>query len=205
MNNSYRYDSRSYLWRARELLNTGAPAGLFYAAFELRCGIEARMQEYLEVAEDISEKRKEGWQIAKLSKDLERAFKIGDKAMEITVEHPELTEACKIYYTPVSPTLRKQAQQLGDYLHAMKIHRPQTDKWWDSFRELLNATRDELALATKGIMVGPPIVSPDRKHMKTHFENGVYPEIDKALKLIGKVGERAKLAINYLDKFPVSK
>jgi hypothetical protein len=205
MNNSYRCDSRSHLWRARELLNTGAPAGLFYAAFELRCGIEARMREYLEVAEDISEKRKQGWQIAKLSKDLERAFKVGDKVVEIFVEHSELTEVCKIYYTPVSPRLRKQAEQLGDYLHAMKVHRPQTDKWWDLFRELLNTTCDELALATKGIMLGPPIVSPDRKQMKTHFENGVYPEIDQAIKLIGKVGVQAKLAINYLDKFPFSK
>jgi hypothetical protein len=202
MNNSYPCDSRSHLKRAHELLNEGELSALFYVAFELRCGIESRLQEYLEVAEEISEKKKQGWQIAKLNKNLERAFKIGDRVVEIIIEHPQIDGVCKIFYTPVSATLRKQAQQLGDYLHVMKVHRPPTDKWWDSFRELLQATCDELAIATRGIMLGPPIVSPDRKSMKTHFQSGVYPEIDEVLKKIGKIGERAKLSINYLDKLP---
>ena len=47
----YKITSRDYLSRARICLDEGSNRFLFYAAFELRCGIEARMREYLEVWE----------------------------------------------------------------------------------------------------------------------------------------------------------
>ena len=54
----YRIHSRDYLQRARKRLDSGTPDALFHAAFELRCGIEARMQQYLEAQEHISESLK---------------------------------------------------------------------------------------------------------------------------------------------------
>src|ERR1700722_9369106 len=99
---SYLCDSRSYLRRACDLLNEKELRFLFYAALELRCGIEARMREYLEVAEQISEKKKQGWRVAELGGNLERAFQTGDKIVEIIIENPEFEGTCKVYYTPVS-------------------------------------------------------------------------------------------------------
>ena len=37
------------------------------------------MSEYLEVQQHVSEKLKRGWQIAVLGKEIDRAFKLGDK------------------------------------------------------------------------------------------------------------------------------
>jgi hypothetical protein len=44
----YGISSRDYLARARGELVSGRPERLFYAAFELRAGIEQRLHEYLE-------------------------------------------------------------------------------------------------------------------------------------------------------------
>ena len=43
---------------------------LFYAAFEIRCGIEARMQEYLDVQEHVSKGVKKEWNLTKLSNSI---------------------------------------------------------------------------------------------------------------------------------------
>jgi hypothetical protein len=51
----YGIHSRSYLKRARQRLDEGYPESLFYAAFELRCGVESRMKEYLDAQDHISE------------------------------------------------------------------------------------------------------------------------------------------------------
>ncbi len=54
----YLVNSRNYLLRARKRLDEKTPASLFYAAFELRCGVESRMQEYLDAQDHISQRRK---------------------------------------------------------------------------------------------------------------------------------------------------
>lgn len=46
MNNSC--GSEAYLDRAKDCLEEGNPRNLFYAAFELRCFVERRQQDYLE-------------------------------------------------------------------------------------------------------------------------------------------------------------
>jgi len=58
---SYGFASDNYLQRARMQLDGKTCEGLFYAAYELRCGIEARMREYLD-GHDIYQKgrRKNG-------------------------------------------------------------------------------------------------------------------------------------------------
>ncbi|MGI2856448.1 hypothetical protein ACRTDR_20040 [Shewanella algae] len=56
---SYGVSSKDYLSRAKELIAEDRIESLFYAAFEIRCGIEARMNEYLEVQKHISNKKSE--------------------------------------------------------------------------------------------------------------------------------------------------
>ncbi len=50
----YGTHSRGYLARARQRLDEGSFESLFYAAFELRCGIEARLQQYEEALVNIT-------------------------------------------------------------------------------------------------------------------------------------------------------
>lgn len=61
---TYTVTAACYLDRARAELASDDPARLFYAAFELRAGIEARLKEYLEHALDVPKKQKREWAIA---------------------------------------------------------------------------------------------------------------------------------------------
>ena len=74
----YTISSRDYLLRARNRLREHTAQALFYAALELRCGIESRMSQYLDVWEHVSKRKKEGWRIADLARGVEEAFRLGN-------------------------------------------------------------------------------------------------------------------------------
>lgn len=156
---SYSISSRDYLERAKSLLIRGDTPSLFYAAFELRCGIESRMSEYLEVQKHITAKKKRGWQVAKLAKNIEDAFRIGEKKAIIVVLNSSGKE--KLFtaqYTPVRKAGHIVAQKLGDYMHKAKAHYTDESEYWNRFRDLLEQGVLELEFATSGILLGPPIM-----------------------------------------------
>jgi len=147
------------LERAKELLIRGDIPALFYAAFELRCGIESRMSEYLEAQAHISAKKKRGWQVAKLAKNIEDAFRIGErKTIIVVLDSSGKKTLFSAQYTPVRKAGQKVAQQLGDYMHKAKRHYPAVDKYWNHFRCILDQGVSELEFATTGILLGPPII-----------------------------------------------
>ncbi len=74
MGKTYEISSRDYLRRARECVREDSVSSLFYAALEVRSGIEARMQEYLEVWDHIAKKKKRGWRIVDLGRNVENSF-----------------------------------------------------------------------------------------------------------------------------------
>ena len=159
MTESYGVSAKAYLARAEARLASGRCEEFFYAALELRAGVESRMQEYLEAHRHISKKKKKGWQIAKLGRSIEQAFRLGDKVAEITViEVESKSRIALLYYTPVKDTLNKKAGRLGDYLHAISFQKVSNDKWWLTFRTLLEQTVDELSEATEGVLLGPPMM-----------------------------------------------
>ena len=156
---SYKISSRDYLCRARERLASANAEALFYATFELRAGVEARMSEYVEVQRHVSKKLKRGWQIAVLGKGIDRAFKLGDKLARFSYrEGVGGDEVFVLYYTPVSKALQRNAQQLGDYLHHQKRFRPDDDEWWVIFRRKLETTLELLHRSCTGTMLGPPLM-----------------------------------------------
>jgi len=71
----YHTSSYDYLERARERFAEGSHQALFYAALELRCGIEQRIREYSSVQKQISKRLQKGWRITHLGKDLNKVFK----------------------------------------------------------------------------------------------------------------------------------
>ena len=81
----YHISSYDYLERARERLAEGSHQALFYAALELRCGIEQRMREYLKAQKQISKKLQKGWRITHLGKNLNKVFKGRNKVVEFTI------------------------------------------------------------------------------------------------------------------------
>lgn len=194
----YGIHSRDYLKRARRRLDENTSESLFYAAFELRCGIEARLREYLDVQEAVSEKKKSGWKIAQLAKDLERVFDVGDKAVKISIYSRDRRDLLyEFLYTPVTSGLRKKGQQLGDHLHASKSYHCPDDSWWRELRELLEATYRDLERANSGTMIGVPLREPGTS--KVRFFTEVPPGgRDAVLEKIGGVGASSYLQVTYL-------
>lgn len=119
------------------------------------------MQEYLEVQEHISKKKRQGWQVAKLARNIEDAFRLGDKKAIFNVRDKQTREILfEFVYTPVTASLRKKAEQLKDILHSAKKLHPPGDAYWLKLREKLEDTYAELVVATSGTLLGPVLMHP---------------------------------------------
>lgn len=203
MEAEYKISSRDYLARARNLLDGGDLEKLFHAAFELRCGIESRMEEYLEVWDHISKKKKKGWRIADIGKNVEAAFKSGDKIIRWAVYHEESGKLMlSLYYTPVTSKLKKDGQKLGNYLHSMKKCKKSTDPYWLRFRSELEKTYMQLKIANTGTLLGPPLMKPGTGSVDMKLE--IPPETDTGTMVnsIMKKGKKIKVEVSYLNKLP---
>lgn len=194
----YPTHGKAYLRRARARLADGSQESLFYAAFELRTGIESRMHEYLEAREDIAKRKKHGYQIAKLAKGLESVFAADEKVVEVKVAGRKKEELLAVYFTPVRASLRKHAERLGDLLHNQPF-REDTNAWWVEQRQYLETVATELAFATSGTLMGPPLI--ERRTRNMSFVIATDPSEDSGSHLT-QIGARVTLYVNYLDDLP---
>lgn len=199
---SYRVTGRDYLTRAREQLAVSKEENLFYAAFELRAGVESRLSEYIEDQRHVSEKLKKGWQIAVLARGVERAFQDGSNYARFAYcDETGHEELFVLYYTPISKTLQKDAQRLGDYLHHQRRYRPDDNDWWKQFKNLLRRAETLLAQACTGTMIGPPLMKKGTKTVDMRVElppNCGYEELISDM----QAGRRFMAKIAYSKKFP---
>ena len=148
---SYRISSRDYLSRAREQLALSTSAALFYAAFELRAGVEARMLQYLEAQQNVSEKLKRGWRIAVLGEGIDRTFKLGDKLARFSYQEADGSdEVFVLYYTPVSKELQRNAKQLGIFYITRNDFVLRTTNGGSIFVESCNAHRSYCVARVQG-------------------------------------------------------
>lgn len=203
------YDSSShgYVQRARARLDEGTQESLFYAAFELRSGIQSRLHQYIEVQGKLSKQSAKDYKFAKLSKRLEKAFTTGGKVVKITIYRESNDEyLCSYYHTPVGPSLREKGEKMGNYLHSLTQFRSDDDPWWETCRQQLEDTYAELVEANRGTLVGPPIL--DRKSgtitMSVEGEAGDSSDWKKQLGADLIVNERYSVQVDYLDKHPNS-
>lgn len=168
---TYNIHSRDYLNRAKILLHRDDLASRFYAAFELRSGIEARLQEYVEAHKEKVGLKKLNWRIADLVKDLEKAFKHGEKIIALTFIDKSTSESiARVYYTPVPASLQTLGGKMGGYLHAMLKYRPPNDSWWKELDSCLKEACDQLQCATYGALLGPPLWKPKTGESKLFIE-----------------------------------
>ncbi len=199
----YRIHSRDYVARARKRLDDGSPESLFYAAFELRCAIGARMQQYLQEQEQVSKKKKKGWKIANLGKELERVFKTGDRIVEYKILDSETEELrYTFYYTPVSAELQKMGEKLGDYMHALKKYRAPEDTWWNDVRRFLESVYVKTVKANVGNMLGVPLIDPKTKKITFTSETKEGETPSDQIKAVGSVGDQMLTRVRYLDDLP---
>ncbi len=196
---SYSTHSKDYLARARQTLNEGSPESLFYAAFELRCGIEARLQQYEEALASITKIRRAGWRIPKVAGNIEKAFRTGDKIARVSVcEDGTENIIYSFYYTPVNKDLRAAAGKIGELLHFPQEYRIPEDLWWDEARNFLEQVYKELLRANKGTLLCVPLWNPDTR--KAHFQTEINSDGDIREQMT--VGESYLITVDYLDDLP---
>ncbi|MDD5138839.1 MAG: hypothetical protein PHY43_01100 [Verrucomicrobiales bacterium] len=174
---SYDVSSRAYLTRAKLNFDSGNNESLFYAAFELRCGVEARLKEYVVKTKDGVSLRKIPWEIEKLKKILAKSSNIHDKRFVFIFTHPKTKEKHDVIYNPVSSKLSKIAKALGDYLHSVDQNRVLKPLFFSEFRQLLKQGIQELEIATAGTLIAPPMISSGI--MKFKFEKDRIPSLLK--------------------------
>lgn len=118
----YYCGSDSYLERAQRCLEKEDPSYLFYAAYELRCFVESRQQEYLEAQKKYRKSLPARWKIGRQSAELRKIFRL-EQVQKITNTFPDGFEFVSTY-VPVSTTLRKSAERLGELLHSQNENLP---------------------------------------------------------------------------------
>lgn len=193
----------SHINRGRIELDSGDKHRIFYAAFELRCAIESRLQEYLNARKELSKKKQQGWRVSKASRILERAFIDGVKVVQVRVTS-SLGVDIPLYHTPVTEDMRKASGRLGELLHAQKKIRSDNDEWRERTRDLLERTFILAETLSKGTLLAPPVKSPEGL---THLD--IYFSIDGPVAdIFGEpcsfeLGQKVTLDIEYFDELPV--
>lgn len=191
----YSTASRSFLARAEAHLKAfqdeGEVAPFFYAALELRFGIEARLQEYIDAALRSLKQESPGTPVyvaTKLMHQLQRLNPDADKAQGIRViEEGSGKVALSGTYTPVTPRLAKIHGMLGELLHykffgnnknwlIKGASRGPSKQTLTDHAALLHEAVEELKIATSGTILyssfikaavqtaleeGPPAAAPE--------------------------------------------
>jgi len=113
----YKVRSRDYLSRAKEERNANETARLFYSAFELRAGVEARLHEYRDATRN--KRRDNTWQVRTLKREIENIVEKRELPVTITIHDSETGKHYPFRYVPVSDELKSIAERLGEYLHCI--------------------------------------------------------------------------------------
>lgn len=200
---TYFTSSTDYLDRMKALLDKGSEASLIYAALELRCGVEARLREYIEMIGHIPKAQKKEWAVAKLGRSIETAYRSGDKIMIFRIIFPEDGARLQLMYIPVSKRLQDIANRLGDYLHVPKPDLAGNQAWWKQLRELLTEAYPLLKLATSGELIGLPLI-----HRPTNRLNArvLISGDDPRSVLLPRITQGAQhtLKVEYIEPIPGS-
>lgn len=146
----------SYLSRAQSLSKSEDKASLIYSALELRCGVEARLQEHASLAIGVAKSQATQWEIKKLAKTIESAFGLGDSFLIVTLQMGD-GRACEFLYAPVSSRLQEIAKRFGVYLHAVPPHRVQDPMFWSELKSMLEEGCRLLELACSSELLRPSI------------------------------------------------
>ena len=177
----YQHDAWSYVERAQKqllLFDEGNPDCLFYAAFELRTGIEARLYDSLRALLQYNateeerakhSKRIEKMNLDKVFKKLETIDENALNSFTMYIGRPEGASTSILQYTAVTKELVKDRGRVSDLLHynffidnkewylKEKIF-PNKDnmKSLMDFREMLGEVAQRLAEASSGDLLTPP-------------------------------------------------
>jgi hypothetical protein len=164
---SYGVSAEAYLDRAGSKLRERTNEGLFYAAFELRCFVEARQDEYLDAQRKYAKSIPAGHQIGKQGKVLDAIFH-SDLIQHIQwLMKGEDAVMFEAFHVPVTSQLRNGAERLGDLLHHQRKWRASDDAWWAQTRKLLVDLYRLAWTCRQGLLVSPVFLEGDGSMLGT--------------------------------------
>lgn len=171
----YPAHARAYLKRAQSLLEafdtSNDVSSLFYAALELRFGIEARLYDYIDVTYKslgLDANRINDYVASKLLKHLISVNPDADKQVQLHIISEQTGYCTSMHFTPVTPRLAKMHGQLGEILHFKFFRNNQywylkmkpnneSQKTLQNYRDLLGEVAVELETATSGNLLSHPM------------------------------------------------
>lgn len=112
----YHCKPSDYLQRAEKCLRKESPEFIFYAAFELRCFVEIRQQEYLLAAERYRKSLPDRWHVSKQYKTLQTVYSSGKK--QVLSFALDSGYSFQGVFVPVSNRLKSDAERMGQLLHS---------------------------------------------------------------------------------------
>ncbi|MDP3610189.1 MAG: hypothetical protein Q8R74_14060 [Methylophilus sp.] len=157
--NKYPTNSIKFAARARELFESDSRANHLYAALELRLGIEARTQTYIQTNDQISKEIKNGYHAGKLTKALKATHSDGKFVAKISfqIDSDKQIVRSSYHFIPLSENLLGIYNKLGDFLHYKENGHSFEDAWWDKLKLLLNSGIRDLEVCSNGGLLGVPI------------------------------------------------
>ncbi len=188
----YSINSRGYLDRAKKRISENTKESLIYAILEIRCAIEARLQEILEPHDHVSKKQKKSYEIKKLSKTVTKNLCPEDVGSKITIYDDNKTY--ELMYIPVSSYLRNFAQTAGDYLHA--IQSVFDDKKWHEVSSNIYITIEKLEENLKGNLLGPALIKNDGL---ANLNIELIDNNEELSELLNKKGTQLSLTVEYFE------
>lgn len=195
----YFVSPQAYLSRAREQLLIGSAQCLFYAAFELRCFVESRQDEYLEAQREYASSVPKSWKIGAQGKALEAIFENAN-IQQITwvVGDETVYEA---HYVPVSAHLRNAVQRFGELLHAATNPLASDNSWWEKTAVDVHNAYELAWQCNRGRLLSPMCMV-DGHAVGKMMVDPINEEAYEKLVANMKAGTRGLLKVDYLDVVP---
>lgn len=187
--------------RARELLESNLRQNLLYSALELRLGVEARVQSYIQANEQISKEIKRGYHAGKLTKALKATHSDGKFVAEFSFNVPVNDQVTwfTFHFIPLSENLQSLYNKLGGYLHYKENDYDFSDLWWDELKLLLYSGIKDLEICSNGGLLGVPLWKKSTNEIKVMFE--LPPEDSRYEKLekLAEIRMHQIMNVKYID------
>jgi hypothetical protein len=149
----YYVEASDYLERAKRRLGEGTHEALLYAAYEVRCAVEARQNRYLNAQKQYALSLPKAWRIGDQGAELERIF-ASDRIQQITW-HLSSGDRVVVQHVPVDKELREKVAKLNDLLHAQVRRRKFYDRWWKQARERVVDVYQRTWICCRGGLLSP--------------------------------------------------
>ncbi len=188
----------AYLNRARSLLMEGNAHSIFYAAFELRCFLECRQDQYLEAQREYARSVPNRWKIGAQGKALAGIFK--SEKIQYVAWYADDELIFDAYHIPVSDELRDRVEKLGTLLHSQKTWRDPDDEWWNETRKNLVETYELAWLCGQGMLLSPLFLHEGKTVGK--FEISCDDDMREKIIANMKIGSKGIMKVDYPEVLP---